>query len=67
MIFYVRQRRRRLWRDYRCGSFLFRRLNNVFWRSRRRCGGPLPAIGDEVNGPKLGILTAEQIDDAMFG
>ena len=28
---------------------------------------PPPAIGDEVNGPKLGILTAEQIDDAMFG
>jgi hypothetical protein len=26
-----------------------------------------PAIGDEVNGPKLRPLTAEEIDDAMFG
>lgn len=26
-----------------------------------------PAIGDEVNGPKLGPLTTEQIDEAMFG
>jgi hypothetical protein len=28
---------------------------------------PPPAIGDEVNGPKLRSLTAEEIDDAMFG
>jgi hypothetical protein len=31
---------------------------------RPRC---LPAIGDELNGPRLGILAAEQIDQAMFG
>jgi hypothetical protein len=26
-----------------------------------------PAIGDERHGPKIGILTPEQIDEAMFG
>jgi hypothetical protein len=28
---------------------------------------PPPAIGDERHGPKIGILTPEQIDEAMFG
>jgi hypothetical protein len=26
-----------------------------------------PAVGDRRHGPKIGVLTAEQIDEAMFG
>lgn len=26
-----------------------------------------PCIGDKRDGPRIGVLTAEQIDEAMFG
>lgn len=26
-----------------------------------------PAVGDKRHGPKIGVLKAEQIDEAMFG
>ncbi len=36
-------------------------------RKSRKVRRPPPAIGDERHGPKIGLLTREQIDEAIFG
>jgi plasmid stability protein len=47
-------------------QFFTEALREKLEQPRRKMRRPPPEVG-AVDGPRIGILTAEQIDEAMFG
>ncbi len=62
-----RQRAGRRFREFRLREFFIVAVEQQLAPKTGKVRQAPPAVGDKRHGPKIGVLTAEQIDEAMFG